>query len=185
MLAFKNAVALLRGYWARGLKKAFHPASFSCGATIRIFNGVVLTLRDKGKIRFGKRVKIDARAVVASNGGEIIVGDNVGIGRNNMIVSLEKITIGDGTTLAPNVLIYDHDHEFDAQTGVKQREYRRSPVVIGKNCWIGANTVILRGTVLGDNCLVGAGCVLKGVFPNGSKIVQKRETTVIAEDKQR
>lgn len=182
MLLLKNIIALFRGNCVCGLKKIFHPGAFSYGASIRIFNGVVLVLRDQGKMRLGKKVKIDARAFVASNGGEICVGDNVGIGRNNIIVSLEKIEIGAGTTLAPNVLIYDHDHEFDADTGVKQKEYRRSSVTIGKNCWIGANTVILRGTVIGDNCLVGAGCVLKGVFPSGSKIVQKRNTTIIAKD---
>lgn len=181
-LLLKNIVALFRGNLTCGFNKILKPASISYGASIRIFNGVAITLRNKGKMRFGKKVKIDSRAVLASNGGEICLGDNVGIGRNNIIVSLEKIEIGGGTTLGPNVLVYDHDHEFDADSGVKQKEYRRSGVSIGKNCWIGANTVILRGTVIGDNCLVGAGCVLKGTFPSGSKIVQKRNTTVISKD---
>ena len=120
--------------------------------------------------------------MIAANGGKIVFGDQVGIGRNNIIVSQEKIIIGEGTILTPNVFIYDHDHEFDCNTGVKVKDYRRERVEIGKNCWIGANTVILRGTVIGDNCLVGAGCVLKGTYPAGSKIIQKRQTTIIGEE---
>ena len=54
--------------------------------------------------------------------------------------------------------------------------YNTGKLKIGKNCWIGANTVILRGTVLGDNCVVGAGSVLKGHYESGSIILQKRET---------
>ena len=58
--------------------------------------------------------------------------------------------------------------------------YCYAPIIIGNDCWIGANTVILRGTKIGDNCVVGAGCVLKGVFPTNSVIVQKRQTSVEA-----
>ena len=61
-------------------------------------------------------------------------------------------------------MIYDHDHIFDKETGVDRKKYKVAPVVIGKNCWIGANAVILRGTTIGDNCVVGAGCVLKGNY---------------------
>lgn len=53
---------------------------------------------------------------------------------------------------------------------------------IGKNCWIGANTVILRGTTIGDNSVIGAGCVLKGEYPAGAIIIQKRETTIIKDE---
>lgn len=57
-------------------------------------------------------------------------------------------------------------------------QYKTGSVEIGNNVWIGANTVILRETKIGDNCVVGAGCVLKGDYPAGTVIVQKRETTV-------
>ena len=56
--------------------------------------------------------------------------------------------------------------------------YKTSPVVIGDDVWIGANTVILRGTVIGRDCVVGAGSVLKGVYPAGSVIVQKRTENI-------
>ena len=41
---------------------------------------------------------------------------------------------------------------------------------IGKDCFIGCNTLILKGTVLGDGCVVGAGAVVAGKFEEGSVI---------------
>ena len=181
MVLFDAAFSLLRGNIKCLFYKLSHPRSFRYHPRLRMYGGVGIFFRGKGRVSIGKDVKIDYGATLTAGGGEIRLGDGVGIGRNNVIVAHKSITIGSGTILAPNVLIYDHDHEFDCNTGVKVRSFRESEVVIGKNCWIAANVVILRGTVIGDNCLVGAGCVLKGNYPANSKIVQKRETTVIGD----
>ena len=168
----RNGMALLLGNLVCFQKKMWHQKHFQYSVLIRFFKNVEIRLRNSGSICCGKNVKVDSNALIASNGGKIVFGDQVGIGRNNVIVCMEEISIGDGTILAPNVLIYDHDHLFDSEVGVHIREYNYAPVVIGKNCWIGANTVILKGTVLGDNCLVAAGSVIKGTYPSGSKIIQ-------------
>ena len=90
----------------------------------------------------------------------------------------DSITIGANTIMGPGVYIYDHDHVFDSTVGVRRNEYVTAPISIGKNCWIGANTVILRGTTIGDNCLIAAGCVVKGNVPAGSVVIQKREEII-------
>lgn len=172
----RNSLALFTGNLVCFFKKIRHQKRFKYNTLIRFFKSVEIRLRNRGSITIGKNVKVDSYALIASNGGKIAFGDKVGIGRNDVIISMDEISIGDGTILAPNVLIYDHDHLFDSEEGVRIREYNHAPVVIGKNCWIGANTVILKGTVIGDNCLVAAGCVLKGTYPSGSKIIQKRVT---------
>ena len=43
-------------------------------------------------------------------------------------------------------------------------------VKIGKNCFIGCNALVLKGTELGDNCVVGAGAVVCGKFESNSVI---------------
>lgn len=174
----RNSIALLMGNLKCVLKKIRHQKHFRYSIQIRFLKNVEIRLRNCGSIFFGKNIKVDSYAFIASNGGKIVFGDSVGIGRNNVIVSRKGISVGNGTILAPNVFIYDHDHLFDSEEGVHRREYNAIPVVIGKNCWIGANTVILKGTVLGDNCLVAAGSVVKGTYPPGSKIVQKRTTKI-------
>ncbi len=57
--------------------------------------------------------------------------------------------------------IYDTDfHEIspDAPT-------RYSPVIIGGNVWIGANSMILPGAVIGDHTVVAAGSIVTGEIP--------------------
>ena len=49
-------------------------------------------------------------------------------------------------------------------------KFDKTPVVIGKNCFVGCNALILKGTRLGDGCIVGAGAVVSGEFPAGSVI---------------
>ncbi len=45
------------------------------------------------------------------------------------------------------------------------------PILIGKNCWIGMNAVILPGVVLGDHTIVGAGAVVTKSFSEGSCVI--------------
>ena len=44
-------------------------------------------------------------------------------------------------------------------------------IVIGKDCFIGCNTIILKGTVIGDGCVVGAGAVVSGKFEDNCVII--------------
>lgn len=169
----RNALAFFRGI----LLHIGYPKKI--GLKNRVFSGVSIRLYSGSKYKIGNNIKFDNNAVVAvQRTGELQIGNNVGIGPNNYIVCHKKISIGDGTILGPSVFIYDHDHEYLPETGVEAHKYKYGEVIIGKNCWIGANTVILKGTVIGNNCLVGAGCVIKGKYPDGVKIVQKRSTSV-------
>ena len=43
---------------------------------------------------------------------------------------------------------------------------KKRTVVIGEGCFLGANSIILKGTTLGKNVLVGAGSVVSGTFPD-------------------
>ena len=56
-------------------------------------------------------------------------------------------------------------------------------MIIGDNVWIGANTVILRGSIIDNGCVIGAGSVIKGEYPPDSVVIQKREDTVIKKRK--
>lgn len=173
----KNVVALFKGEILRIKFTLFKKNHF--GRRVRVFRGAELIRTTKAKMSIGDMVRIDSGAIISSVSiGELDIGNNVAVGRNNMIVCHEKITIGDGTILAPNVAIYDHDHTFDSEKGVSHRGYVTAPVKIGNNCWIGANSVILRGTTIGDNCVVGAGSVIKGSYEKGTVVVQKRENVI-------
>jgi carbonic anhydrase/acetyltransferase-like protein (isoleucine patch superfamily) len=45
------------------------------------------------------------------------------------------------------------------------------PIVVGDNCFIGLDAILLPGTEIGADSIVGAGSVAKGTFPPSSVIV--------------
>jgi len=74
----------------------------------------------------------------------------------------ESVTIGNYVLAASNVLITDSDHVVET-AGIpvtKNFKLKSKPVVIGNNCWIGQNAVILKGVTIGDNCIIGANSVV-------------------------
>lgn len=158
--------------------KVFQPKLLYYNPFLRIQSNVEIRLQG-GVIYLGKGVLISSNSVIsATDGGHLSLGRMVGINRNSMIMCHDSVCIGDNTIMGPGVYIYDHDHVFDSNDGVRRNKYVTAPITIGKNCWIGANTVILRGTTIGDNCLIAAGSVVKGNYPDGSVIIQKREEII-------
>lgn len=140
---------------------------FSPNVVIEITRGARLILGKRVRAHSGCKFKVRRNA-------ELNIGDGVKINYNCIFACHEKISIGNGTEFGPSVYIYDHDHDFRA--GLKENKYKCAPVSIGKNCWIGANTVILRGTTIGDDCIIGAGSVINGEFPSHTVIIQRRKT---------
>lgn len=77
------------------------------------------------------------------------------------------IYIGHGTYIAPNVGIITANHDptnLDVHLEGKD-------VVIGENCWIGMNSVILPGVVLGERTIVAAGSVVNRSFNEGHLVI--------------
>lgn len=106
------------------------------------------------------------------SGASIEIGDHVGIS-GATIYARSKITIGDHTNIGGNTKILDNDfHPVDAQARLMDDKDKigTAPIRIGKNCFIGCNVLILKGTEIGDNCVVGAGAVVSGKFEAGCVI---------------
>lgn len=133
---------------------------------------------NRSKISFSKKINSDGRlSIIVGNNAELSIGEYVYFNERTMISCQKKIEIGDYCKFGPNVTIIDNDHCFNAQNGL-DNELTSLPVSIGKNCWIGANTVILKGSVIEDNCVIGAGCVIKGTIPKGSVVTQGRKLDI-------
>jgi len=67
------------------------------------------------------------------------------------------VSIGDETTIGPNVTILTHDATPKLRTGYSLI----APVRIGARVFVGANVTILPGVVIGDDAIVGAGSVVR------------------------
>ncbi len=106
-------------------------------------------------------------SLTAFAGAQIEIGNGVGL-NGTTVTSKKRIQIGDRTMVAPNVIIVDSDFHapwppearWTSSTADTDRE-----VVIGKNVWIGMNTVILKGSTIGDNTIIGACSLVTGDIP--------------------
>lgn len=119
-------------------------------------------------------VGLYSRTIIVTRipGAKIQIGNRVGIS-GATIYAREGITIGDDTNIGGNVKILDNDFhplEPEARKQDVKELIGTKPVQIGKNCFIGCNAIILKGTKLGDNCVVGAGAVVSGVFEDNCVI---------------
>lgn len=77
------------------------------------------------------------------------------------------IVIGRGTYIAPNVGIITANHK----AGDLDNHEQARNVIIGEQCWIGMNAVVLPGVELGPGTIVGAGSVVTKSFIEGHVLV--------------
>ncbi|EAT92477.1 mannose-1-phosphate guanylyltransferase [Parastagonospora nodorum] len=100
-------------------------------------------------------------------------GCNISIGTrfyanfNLTILDCSLVTIGNRCMFGPNVSIFAATHESEVQSRRDNVEYGR-PVVIGDDCWIGGNVVILPGVTIGRGCTIGAMSVVSRDIPDFS-----------------
>ncbi len=100
---------------------------------------------------------------------KIIRGKNVypGDSPSNYIQAINGIKIGDDTNLGPGVGLISANHNF-----IENKIHDVvSPIIIGKNCWIGMNAIVLPSVVLGDYTIVGAGSVVTNNFEEGYCVI--------------
>ena len=139
---------------------------FSPGTDISIEKGASISLGKKVRAHTGTRIR-------ARRGSRIIIGDDVAFNYNCMITAHDEVTIGSGCEIGPGVLFYDHDHDFHG-CSIKEKKFRTAPIKIGKNVWIGANCIILRGVYIGDNCVIAAGTVVRGSYEDNAFVYNSR-----------
>ena len=171
---FNNIVSVLHSLARFTVLKIFNPQGINVALIERFSPNVVVEVNRGGKLKLGKKVCVHSGCKLkVRKGAAMMIDDGVWVNYNCMFFCRKSIHIGSGTEFGPGVLIYDHDHDY--KTGFKEGMFIESDVEIGKNCWIGANTVILRGTTIGDNCVIAAGSVVKGSIQSGTVFIQKRE----------
>ncbi len=98
-------------------------------------------------------------------GKNVHFGKNVYANFNLTLVDDTDIYVGDYTMFGPNVTVATAGHPILPKLREKGYQYNFS-VRIGKNCWLGAGTVIVPGVTIGDNTVIGAGSVVTKDIPS-------------------
>lgn len=94
---------------------------------------------------------------------------------NCYIQSLCEIKLGENFLFAGGLKIISGNHNLkeDRKTICKE------PVVIGDNCWFGANVIILPSVKIGNNCVVGAGSVVTKSFSEDNLIIAGNPAKIV------
>ena len=100
-------------------------------------------------------------------GPNIIIGNDVFIGKACEFNITKRIIIGNDTLIASGCKFIDHNHGYsEGDVKYRKQPLSSSKIVVGSNVWIGVNTVILPGVIISDNAIVGAGSVVTKSIPS-------------------
>lgn len=132
------------------------------GANIIIDRGVVLSSGiDANVVGGDERLKILVRGILN-------IGEGTGIS-NSTIVCMEKISIGKRVFIGGGTKIYDTDfHPIHYLDRIENpNNIKTAPILIDDDVFIGAHTIILKGTKIGKGSVIGAGSVVAKDIPAG------------------
>tara|TARA_B100001057_G_C22832911_1_gene944115 strand:+ start:1456 stop:2106 length:651 start_codon:yes stop_codon:yes gene_type:complete len=148
---------------------------------IQCWGLVSIRIHENSKVVIGKNCKIVSNInragitlfskfkITALFNSRISIGNNVSFNGTSISCRTTKIDIGDNTIIAPNVVIIDSDFHslspFEAREDNHDYEADK-PVFIGRNVWIGMNSIILKGVSIGDNTVIAAGSIVTKNMPS-------------------
>lgn len=167
--------AVLVEIWRRFSSQAEVGQHVRLGLAARVINSAALdrlTLGDHAVVRGCLRVEPQGRMSV---GAFVYVGDGA------ILSAQASIEIGEATLIAHGVMVFDNNSHpinphvreihFRRMLGVLDRDapiaIEAAPVRIGRRCWIGMNSMVMRGVSIGDDTIVAAGSVVISDLPAG------------------
>jgi len=106
-------------------------------------------------------------------GAELKIGSGVRMG-GATVCAAKQVIIGDRCVIGANATIVDTDfHSLDpvlrSSSGDHSSAYHQ-PVLIGKDVFIGGNSIILKGVQIGDRVIIGAGSIVTKSVPEGATV---------------
>jgi acetyltransferase-like isoleucine patch superfamily enzyme len=135
-----------------------------------VSHGVEIIVVDGGSLSIGDDTIFENHCHIKA-GGTITIGNNSFFGARSEVVCLASISIGPDALVASDVTIRDHDHGTEREgEPYRLQPHRTSPIVIGRNVWLGAKATILKGVEIGDDAVVGANSVVTKSVPAGATV---------------
>lgn len=137
------------------------------GRWSKIHPSVRLVATPPGCITLAPRCHLKSGVIVNAYGGLVKFEGRVTVGEYSVVYGHGGVLVGEGTAIAPHVVISAQEHILDSDFPVRFSGETARGIVIGSNCLISARSVILDGVSLGDGCVIGAGAVVTRSMPAG------------------
>lgn len=117
-------------------------------------------MRPRSELLVSGRIQVMRNATLSIGyDAKMRIGDGTYFNDGSHVVCDAQMTFGPGCAIAWDALVSDTDvHKVVAGEHC-------APVDIGAHCWIGAKSVILKGTTLGEGAVVAAGAVVTRDVP--------------------
>ena len=141
---------------------------------VKIFNEKNIFLEDN--------VYIGHNCIINSYiNGEIFIGENSWIGQNSYLHGAGKIKIGKSVGIGPLSKIFTSFHNINnTKKIIINNEIIFKSVIIDEGSDIGVGSIIMPGVKIGKNCMIGAGSVVTKTIPSNcvvagvpAKIIKK------------
>ena len=98
-------------------------------------------------------------------GAHVHFGNRIYANYNLTLIDDGHIYVGDRVLFAPNVTVITATHTLEPELRRYEMQYVRD-VHIGENTWICTGVIVLPGVTIGKNCVIGAGSVVNRSIPD-------------------
>lgn len=116
------------------------------------------------RFEIGKLTTIESFCTVNNGSGDVLLGDRVRVGIGSVVIG--PVKMGSGSGLGQHVFVSGFNHGYsDGNKNSSEQALDIRPTVIEDEAHVGANSVILAGVTIGRNCQVGAGSVVTKDIP--------------------
>ena len=138
-----------------------------------------------GKVKLEKNSSIWFNAVLRGDIEKIVIGENSNI-QDGSVLHTDPgypLTVGKGVTVGHMVMLHGCEISDDTLIGIGSTILNKAK--IGKNCFIGANTLVTENKVIPDNSLV-LGCpgkVVRKVTDDEIKVIRENAKHYVTNSK--
>ncbi len=152
-MVFRAAVARVRA--------SLNGSRISLSAKLYLYPGATLRVGRGVKVMYGCVLSVLPDATLE-------LGDHSALNPGTFVYCADSIKIGTGARVAHYCSILDHDYAISSSGASFEEGKISSPVVIGKNVWLGAHVMVMKGVSIGDGAVIGAQSMVRRSVPDNT-----------------
>jgi acetyltransferase-like isoleucine patch superfamily enzyme len=131
------------------------------GNNVTINGDIDLRNRERGRIVIEDGVTFDTGCrLVAANNSELVFRQGCAIACYCIFNCGIGITVGEDSRLAGFCYLQDANYGLRRSLSLKEQPLTYGKIDLGREVWLGAHVVVLKGVLIGDGAVVGSNAVV-------------------------